>query len=443
MAEEKWTCIVDKDLRPAYYDSFHCLMGDCRMSCCKGGWQIAFSKKDYLNLKKHVESQPALAKSMEHGLHRLRGDDSSDKKYAEMRLDEQGCCRMLTEDGLCGLQVAAGEKALPDVCRNYPRMGITRISGYLERALSPSCEAVLHQLWELPEGVDFLSDPLPQEEWKKGEESSPSYLIPWYHDIRAVCISLLQDRSIPLNQRIFLMGLRLQALRDETVDIPRWLAETEALLTVDKSSLLQGLLNKDTNTLYMNLINNITLLSNANAADFLGIKAALLETLGIKNEETEELSPEGEGETPSERIQNQQRYTFDSSKYREMQAEFERIYGEREYFFENLAVSILFQSGYPNAASFQKMWKDYVTFCQIWSFYHFFSVLSVRAQLPPLRERPGEVPPAPGSREALFQLLVTAGRAFLHNEAYTDTLLDRLYKHDSATLAHMAILLGG
>ncbi len=418
MAEEKWTCIIDKDLRPAYYDSFHCLMGDCRMSCCKG-WRIPFDKKDYLKLKRHLESQSELAERMEHGLHRLREKNAIDGYYAQMQMDERGCCRMLTEDGLCGLQLAVGEEALPEVCRTYPRGGGARISGYWERTLSPSCEAVLRQLWNLPGGVDFVSDPLPKEKWRVRQEEVVSYLTPWFQDIRAVCIGLLQDRSIPLNQRIFLMGLRLQALMDESVDIPAWLAETEGLRTTEKP-FLQGLLDMDDNALSMNLNNNIQFLLDANSPVLYGIKASLLATQMMIREK--EIGP---------------------SYYREMQAEFDQIYGQQEYFFENLAVSIFYHLVCPSVTSPKDLWKSYVAFCQIWSVYRFLAVLSVRVQLPPLQDRPEETPPVPGSREALFQFLTIAGRVLLHSREHTDHAVEKAFQKERATLAHMAILLGG
>ena len=410
MAEEKWTCIINKDLRPAYYDSFKCLMGDCRMSCCKGGWRITFDKNDYLKLKRNLEAHPELACHAEKAVRRVRDKELDSGYYAEMQLDDKGCCRMLTEDGLCGLQLAVGEEALPEVCRTYPRKKVGRLSGYFEKSLSLGCEAVLHQLWNLPEGVDFCSDPVPKEEWKQWKEASPNYLTPWFQDVRAVCIGLLQDRSIPLNQRIFLMGLRLQALMDENVDISAWLAETEGLLTA-KKPFLQGLLDLDDNALCMNMSNNMQLLIGKGERKISDLEKALLLALGAEAENI-----------------------IQTSCYREMQAEFEKIFGQQGYFFENLAVSIFFCLGYPKVSSPETLWNSYVTFCQIWSVYRFFAVLSVRTQLQ------GTVP---GSREALFQLLVTAGRALLHNTAYTESLTEKLFQNESATLAHMAILLGG
>lgn len=51
MPQTQKSVLVDKDLRPAYFDNFHCLAADCRLSCCKG-WHISFDKKDYLSLKR-------------------------------------------------------------------------------------------------------------------------------------------------------------------------------------------------------------------------------------------------------------------------------------------------------------------------------------------------------------------------------------------------------
>lgn len=441
MAEEKWTCMIDKDLRPAYYDSFHCLMSDCRMSCCKN-WRITFDKNDYQKLKKSARVSAELAKRMEHGLHRLKEKDALMGHYAQMHLDDRGHCPLLAESGLCALQLEAGEKALPHVCYTYPRRETSRISGYLERSLSPSCEAVLYQLWNLPEGVDFRSDPLPKEKWSKLTETETSYLTPYFQEIRGLCIAMLQDRSIPLHHRILLMGLRLQALMDENVDIPRWLAGTEALLTAEKPSL-QKLFEVDDAALRLNMGNNIQMLLRKDKQGASGeTEKILLETLGVNFGESKvEVSEMREKEGVE--FQIHQKLSFETSKYLEMKAEFEQRFAQQEYFFENLAVSIFFYLGYPNVSSAEALWKSYATFCQIWSFYRFLSVLSVRTQLPPMADEPNEELPAPGSQGALFQLLAGGSRSLIHNQKYTEQLIAKLFKNESATLAHMAILLGG
>lgn len=48
-----------------------------------------------------------------------------------------------------------------------------------------------------------------------------------------------------------------------------------------------------------------------------------------------------------------------------------------------------------------------------------------------------------GDRDELFRLLVFASRSLLHDHLRQTKLRDDLFQHDSATLAHMAILLSG
>lgn len=68
--EMPWNVPITRDLRPAYYDDFHCLAAGCRYSCCKG-WQITFDKKEYLSLKRQ-EGSPELAGRLAEGVRRIR-----------------------------------------------------------------------------------------------------------------------------------------------------------------------------------------------------------------------------------------------------------------------------------------------------------------------------------------------------------------------------------
>lgn len=47
---------IREDLRPAYWDDFHCIMGACRFNCCDDSWGIKFSKQDYLKVKRAPKS---------------------------------------------------------------------------------------------------------------------------------------------------------------------------------------------------------------------------------------------------------------------------------------------------------------------------------------------------------------------------------------------------
>ena len=50
---------------------------------------------------------------------------------------------------------------------------------------------------------------------------------------------------------------------------------------------------------------------------------------------------------------------------------------------------------------------------------------------------------ASGDKAELFRMVVCASRGLIHNTPEKARLRDELFQNDSATLAHMAILLGG
>ena len=134
---------ITQDLRPAYYDRFHCLAAGCKFSCCKG-WSITFNKKDYLSLKRQKGSEDLEARLG--GVRRIRNQEHI--HYGEFDMSS-GICPLLGDDSLCVLQKERGHAALPDVCQTFPRIERHMASGYLERSLSPACEAVLALLWDL------------------------------------------------------------------------------------------------------------------------------------------------------------------------------------------------------------------------------------------------------------------------------------------------------
>ncbi len=100
MADERAHLPIENDLRPAYYDDFHCLAAGCKLSCCKG-WSITFGKKDYLSLKRQKGSL-ALNERLESGLRRIRKYTPASGHYGEFVMDS-GICPLLGEDSLCTL----------------------------------------------------------------------------------------------------------------------------------------------------------------------------------------------------------------------------------------------------------------------------------------------------------------------------------------------------
>lgn len=402
---------VDEDLRPAYYDDFRCLAEECKISCCKD-WNVSFSKKDYLSLKRQ-EGSPKLNALLESGVRRIRKSSRADQFYGEINMDS-GVCPLLREDCLCSLQKEKGHSALPHICRVFPRSEEYLSSGYLERSLSPSCEGMLSLLWDLPEGIEFRSDPLPKAQRKRivlGKDDKSAHNALWFSKVREWCVDLLQDRRFTLPQRIFLMGLGLKDLADGEEDMERWMERAAVLPdSVDMTDLLptgdQELL------MYLGSCVYTLMMLPSNDSNGMPVKMDLMKTL----------VPESQIATKN--------FTTSLAPYLEARARYEERFGGRDYFMENLMVSIFFYLHLPQMYPRENLWKEYVNFCNLYASYRFLSVMSCRKG-------------APGDRGELFRLMVFASRALIHNGRRQTRLRDELFKNDSATLAHMAILLCG
>ena len=96
-------------IKTTFYDSFACIAGDCRHTCCKG-WEI--------------DIDPDTAEYYED----LSGD-MGDEIRNSIFYDEEGChfslkdeaCPFLAADGLCRVIRELGEESLCDICALHPR----------------------------------------------------------------------------------------------------------------------------------------------------------------------------------------------------------------------------------------------------------------------------------------------------------------------------------
>lgn len=410
MPKTIWSIPVKADLRPVYYDRFHCLAAGCKLSCCIG-WNIPFDKKDYLSMK-HQRTSPELAERLGKALCRIRDPEKYGRSmYAEFDMSS-GVCPLLRDDCLCALQAEKGHGILPKVCKMFPRGERYQTSGYLHRSLSPACEGVLALLWDLPEGVDFVSDPLPKEKRRKLVEEKDASLYRYFGEIQELCIDFLQDRRFPLPRRMLMLGMALQKLADGETDIPGWLARSRAMadtLATDGSPKEP----EQEKLLAMCLTDVIQALYTFQTTDpqLQRVKEELIANGGVF-------------------LSGGDVVMFSLAPYRLARARFEERFGDRAYFFENLMVALLFHLDFPDCTSSEALWKSYVNLCNLYAFYRFAAVMSCREG-------------ATGDREELFRMMVFISRALIHNSSQRAAIRDGLFQHGSATLAHMAVLLGG
>ena len=96
--------------KPAYYDEFRCLAGDCPDSCCQE-WDVDVDEKSaafYRGLPGELGD-------------RLR-EVLQDTEAGTVMTIQDGRCPMWRADGLCRIQAELGEGALCQVCRQFPRL---------------------------------------------------------------------------------------------------------------------------------------------------------------------------------------------------------------------------------------------------------------------------------------------------------------------------------
>lgn len=416
MDEEKIKLPIHSALIPNFYQNFHCLAEDCKDSCCVN-WSITFDKKDYLRLRR-LDAPEELKQRLEQGVRRQRKGKHDGVLYGHFDLNaNNGRCPFLDPDGLCSIQRACGHEALPRVCTTYPRK-IFYTAAAKEYTLSPSCEGVLQQLWDLPEGIEFVEDPLPKVEHRIYNIHKEESLVHCFVPLRAMCIDILQNRDLSLTQRMLYLGVVLQRLQGEDwtdFDPDPWsqqsLASADSIMTAAEK--ITG--NRD-----MYLLQNLNVLDAVYHAER-GWPVDIYKALEVKQEITL---------LPAEDAQKTARRTTRYSKkaYEDALPRFQESFGDREYFFENLMVAAALYLGFPDLGSREALWKSYVSLCSLYSFYRFVSVLGCKEE---------------ATKERLFHYIVMASRATLHNRNRFDGFQEELFQHESSTLAHMAILLYG
>lgn len=390
-------------LMPAYYKDFHCLAEKCRDSCCKYNWRIEFDKKDFLRLRR-LDAPGEFKSQLDSVVKRLRGKELHGNKYAKLQM-KGGVCPLLEEAGLCSLQLNCGGDALPEVCKVFPRL-TNYTTAARESSLSLGCEGVLQLLWELPDGIEFIAEELPVQERKTIRIQVEESLIELFPDIRSLCVDILQYRQLSLPSRILFLGISLRELIDEDWSEQgalAWLQRTkERLSGVELAPILTELSGDRVRFLLQNVQVAAKLVAEKNL-----FAAGLIRAAGVSYQEG---------------------LCITTNIYENNLERFQQSFGDLDYFFENVAVALLLQCNFPNLSSGGNLWKGYVNLCSLYSFFRFAAVTGCAEEL---------------TKEQLFHILVMASRALLHNDARQQAVRDEFFKNDSASIAHMAILVKG
>ena len=191
--------------QPQYVREFVCDGAKCPNNCCRRNWNIEVDGETYA---RYANLKPEL-------LDLLARDDATGKFY--MR---QHPCPLLTDGGLCRLQLEHGEDFLSLVCRTYPRQTFS-FGKFFERSLSLTCPLAAEMILFTDEPLGFeLVEVSEKVHGGKiifvDEMHVPESLFAHVVEIQIAMISILQRRTLSIDQRLIVLGFFLDRL-DEII----------------------------------------------------------------------------------------------------------------------------------------------------------------------------------------------------------------------------------
>lgn len=185
--------------KPHYYEKFFCTADQCPDTCCTG-WQIVIDEN---SLEKYSNV------SGDFGIRLLNSIDWREGIFEQY--DKR--CSFLNSENLCDIYKELGAEALCDTCRLYPRH-IEEFENLREFSLSLSCPVAAKMILECQEPVKFLEEQDEQEECEDDFEDFDFLLFDCLLEVREKLFSIVQNRKIPVEKRMFCVLRTAKNLQD-------------------------------------------------------------------------------------------------------------------------------------------------------------------------------------------------------------------------------------
>ena len=205
---------------PSYYHRFRCLAGNCPDSCCKE-WDVQVDP----DAAGYYRSLPG-----ELG-ERLR-QVLLDTEDGILMRNENGRCPMWRQDGLCRIQAELGERALCQVCRDFPRLKHD-YGSFMELGLELSCPEAARLILTSPAAPPVVLEVPGGEEPEYDTEAMDVLL-----QTRESALALISNDTYTIPQALVLLlyyGYHAQTLLDggeEPDFVPeKILSEAQSMVT--------------------------------------------------------------------------------------------------------------------------------------------------------------------------------------------------------------------
>ncbi len=173
-----------KTVFPSYYNSFKCLAGACKNSCCIG-WEIDIDEK---TLSEYKSIPGDFGK-------RLKDSIDFTAPTPCFKLDESERCPFLNQSGLCDIILMLGEDSICNICTDHPRFR-NFFSERIEMGLGLCCEACAAIILSNKEKVRLIEE---DNEAHSCEITEHDQI---FLNFRAKIFNLLQDRSLTIDERV-------------------------------------------------------------------------------------------------------------------------------------------------------------------------------------------------------------------------------------------------
>lgn len=317
-------------------------MGGCRSACCIG-WPISISMQNYFLLL-GIDCPKHLRDRIDCGLHVY--DHPTQERYACFEPRINGDCPLRMSDGRCSLHAEMGEDILPDICRLYPR-GIRVEDGLYECSCANSCEGVLEMLFLKSEPITFCRQPLAIQIPPLTERTTIFETLGLEQNIRLHLISIIQNRRMPLYQRILCLGSALDRM-------------DEILKKRDKQELDLLLQEKASRKMQLQEINS------ENSSFGLRIAEQMLELLDKRSQSIRHW-----GESALAYFKSG---SSEIMRYRTAKNHFETVFPNWETFFEHMLVNHMFFSQFPFQDRPESMHNEYIAICALYAFLRFLAL---------------------------------------------------------------------
>lgn len=187
---------------PDYFDKFHCIADRCHHSCC-AGWEVEIDEKTF----EYYKTVPGAFGE------RLKQNMSEGDEDSFILVNNR--CPFLNERNLCDIYTELGEDTLCETCTDYPRVTFT-YGNIMERCLGLSCEEACRLIFAEDRPFRIIEREIPDmdipdvelapeeddddtfQEMESGQKEDWEYI----RQARDYALSLLQDRKIPLGERL-------------------------------------------------------------------------------------------------------------------------------------------------------------------------------------------------------------------------------------------------